>query len=84
MVPGYDVTTWYGLFGPKGMPPAVIAKLNKTLNEMLRGARGPRAPGQDRRGGEKLDAGSIRTSSWLTEYKKWSKVREKAGLASSD
>jgi tripartite-type tricarboxylate transporter receptor subunit TctC len=35
VVPGYDVTTWYGLFGPKGMPKPVIAKLNKTLNEIL-------------------------------------------------
>jgi tripartite-type tricarboxylate transporter receptor subunit TctC len=31
----YDVTTWYGLFGPRGMPKPVIAKLNKTLNEIL-------------------------------------------------
>ena len=23
VVPNYDVTTWYGLYGPKGMPPAV-------------------------------------------------------------
>ena len=34
-MPDYDVYTWYGLYGPKGMPPAVVAKLNKTLNEML-------------------------------------------------
>ena len=49
MVPNYDVTTWYGLFGPKGMPAPVIAKLNKTLNEMLEEADDPRAAGQDRR-----------------------------------
>jgi tripartite-type tricarboxylate transporter receptor subunit TctC len=35
VVPNYNVTTWYGLFGPKGMPKPVIAKLNKALNEML-------------------------------------------------
>ena len=35
VVPNYDVYTWYGMYGPKGMPPAVIAKLNKTLNEMI-------------------------------------------------
>src|SRR5579864_8281605 len=35
LLPGYDVTTWYGLFAPRGTPPAVIDKLNKTLNESL-------------------------------------------------
>ncbi|MFZ0844346.1 MAG: tripartite tricarboxylate transporter substrate binding protein [Pseudolabrys sp.] len=35
VLPGYDVTTWYGLFGPKGMAPDVVAKLNKVLNESL-------------------------------------------------
>jgi len=34
-LPGYDVTTWYGIFGPHGMPPAVIAKLSRTLNEIV-------------------------------------------------
>lgn len=28
-VPGYEVTTWYGLLAPAGTPPAVIARLNK-------------------------------------------------------
>jgi len=35
MLPGFDVTTWYGLFVPHGTPPAVIAKLNKTLNAII-------------------------------------------------
>jgi tripartite-type tricarboxylate transporter receptor subunit TctC len=35
VVPGYDVTTWYGLFWPKGMPKPVVTKLNATLNEIL-------------------------------------------------
>ena len=35
VLPGYDVTTWYGLFAPRGTPPAVVAKLNKTLNDSL-------------------------------------------------
>jgi len=37
VLPGYDVTTWYGVFAPRGTPPAVVAKLNKTLNEILAG-----------------------------------------------
>src|SRR5262245_24531873 len=35
VLPGYDVTTWYGFFGPKGMPPAVVAKLNRAFVETI-------------------------------------------------
>jgi tripartite-type tricarboxylate transporter receptor subunit TctC len=35
VLPGYDVTTWYGFFGPRGMPPAVVAKLNKTIVDII-------------------------------------------------
>ena len=35
MLPGYDVTTWYGFFAPRGTPPEIVAKLNKTINEIL-------------------------------------------------
>src|ERR1700704_1194871 len=35
VLPGYDVTTWYGVFAPRGVPPAVIAKLNATLNQII-------------------------------------------------
>ena len=35
MVPGYDVTTWYGVIAPRGTPPGVIEKLNETLNGIL-------------------------------------------------
>ena len=36
LVPGYDVSTWYGFLGPKGMPPAVTAKLNAVINEIIK------------------------------------------------
>jgi tripartite-type tricarboxylate transporter receptor subunit TctC len=35
VVPGYNVTTWYGVFVPRGTPPFVVARLNATLNESL-------------------------------------------------
>src|SRR5262249_28614267 len=35
LLPGYDVTTWYGIFAPRGTPPAVIAKLNKPLTDII-------------------------------------------------
>ncbi len=33
--PGYDVTLWYGLIGPKGMPADVVNRLNTEVNKVL-------------------------------------------------
>jgi tripartite-type tricarboxylate transporter receptor subunit TctC len=79
VAPGYDVNTWYGLFGPKGMPKPAIEKLNKALNEMLE------EPVIKER---LIKAGVLVKSStpeqfhqfMAAEYKKWSDVRQKAGL----
>lgn len=34
-VPGYEVTTWYGLFAPTGTPRDIISKLNSEINSMM-------------------------------------------------
>ena len=34
-LPGYDVTSWYGLLVPSGTPPALIQKLNAETNRVL-------------------------------------------------
>jgi tripartite-type tricarboxylate transporter receptor subunit TctC len=34
-VPGYETGTYYGLFVPKGTPPAIIARLNAETNKVL-------------------------------------------------
>jgi len=34
-VPGYDMSTWYGLIGPAGLPADVVQRLNKELNAVL-------------------------------------------------
>ena len=36
IVPGYAVTTWYGVFAPRGTPPEIVEKLNKVLNDSLK------------------------------------------------
>ena len=33
--PGFAAGSWFGFFAPKGTPEAVIALLNKTVNEIL-------------------------------------------------
>jgi tripartite-type tricarboxylate transporter receptor subunit TctC len=75
----YDVTTWYGLFGPRGMPQPVVAKLNATINEIL----------QEPAIRERLTGVGVLVKSstpqefdqfMAGEYAKWTKVRVAAGL----
>ena len=79
VLPGYDVTTWYGVFAPRSTPPTVIAKLNKTLNEAL---------AEDTVKKRLLAVGVVIKSSTpdefgkflASEYKRWNAVREAAGI----
>jgi tripartite-type tricarboxylate transporter receptor subunit TctC len=34
-LPGFDVAAWWGVVGPQGMPPAVVEKLNTTINRIV-------------------------------------------------
>ncbi len=36
-VPGYEVTNWHGLIGPKGLPKPVVDRLNAEVNKAIRG-----------------------------------------------
>ena len=59
-LPGFDISTWFGLLAPAGTPPAVIARWNRRPRDdprIRRHARKARAAG--RRGGAD-DAGRIR------------------------
>ena len=79
VVPNYDVTTWYGLYGPKGMPPAVVAKLNKTLNEII---VEPAVRERLTKAGVVVQGSTPEAFDkfMAVEYAKWAKVREAAGL----
>jgi tripartite-type tricarboxylate transporter receptor subunit TctC len=79
MLPGYDVTTWYGFFAPRGTPPEVIAKLNKTINDIL----------TEQAVQERLTkAGVVVRGStadafgkfMANEFARWNAVREAAGI----
>ena len=79
VIPNYDVTTWYGFFAPKSTPRPIVDKLNKVLNEVL---------AEDTIKERLTKAGVVVKGStpdeWrqfmIAEYKKWSSVREKAGI----
>jgi tripartite-type tricarboxylate transporter receptor subunit TctC len=34
-VPGFEAVSWFGLFGPAGMPPDVVAKINKEVRALF-------------------------------------------------
>jgi tripartite-type tricarboxylate transporter receptor subunit TctC len=79
VVPGYDVTTWYGVFAPRGVPPAIIAKLNKTVNEIL----------ADAAVRQRLDSAGVVVQGstpeafgtfMAAEFGRWNTVRESAGI----
>lgn len=36
-VPGYEVTNWHGMIGPKGLPRAVVERLNAEMNKAIKG-----------------------------------------------
>jgi len=80
LLPGYDVATWYGFFGPRGIPPEIVARLNKALNESLtdpavreRLIKAGVAP----QGSTPEAFGRFMTG----ELARWNKVRETAGIA---
>ena len=35
VVPGFDLTSWNGVFGPAGMPKPIVDKLNSELQEVV-------------------------------------------------
>ena len=36
VLPGYESTTWFGLFGPKGLPAEVVTRVNAAANQVLK------------------------------------------------
>ena len=36
VLPGYESTTWFGLFGPRGLPADVVTRVNTAANQVLK------------------------------------------------
>ena len=80
VLPGYDVTTWYGLFGPPRLPMPVVAKLNVTLMDVIADAKvreRMETAGVVVKGSTAAEFGAFMAS----EYKRWDTVRAAAGIA---
>jgi len=79
VLPGYDVTTWYGVFAPRGVPPEIIAKLNTIINESLKEEAVQKrltTAGVVVRGSSAEAFGEH----MAREFKRWNAVREAAGI----
>ena len=78
-LPGYDVTSWYGLSFPAGTPEPIVTKTNKAIRDALT---------TENVRGQILKAGALVRSSTPDELKahiadeitKWKSVRDKAGI----
>lgn len=80
VMPGYDVTTWYGVFAPAGTPPAIVAKLNHVINESLKDEdvkKRMAAVGVIVKGSTPDAFGKFLAD----EYKRWDAVREGAKIS---
>ncbi|WP_233235317.1 tripartite tricarboxylate transporter substrate binding protein [Bordetella sp. LUAb4] len=67
--PGFEAGSWFGMFAPKGTPPAVIAKLNTAINAVLPELKDKMiAEGADPVGGSAADFGKFTHA----EQRKWS------------
>jgi tripartite-type tricarboxylate transporter receptor subunit TctC len=78
-VPGYEVVQWSGLFAPAGAPAAIVGKLNRQINEILKlpDVKERLAKiGVDAAGGTSQQLGAFVAA----EVRKWAKVIEIAGI----
>jgi tripartite-type tricarboxylate transporter receptor subunit TctC len=78
-VPGYEVSVWFGISGPKGIPGEIVAKLNAAVNAALA------TPALKERfhdlGGEVMPMSPAEYGHLVAdETAKWAKVVKSAGL----
>jgi tripartite-type tricarboxylate transporter receptor subunit TctC len=78
-VPGYEVSVWFGISGPKGIPPDIVAKLNTAINAVL--AKPEIKARFHDLGGEVMPLSSAEYGKLVAdETVKWAKVVKSAGL----
>jgi len=77
--PDFDISTWYGMFGPAGLPRDIVAKLNAGMNAALKQpdvVKSFLAQGAEPVGGTPEDL----YKKMMGEYERWKKVVEFAKI----
>ena len=77
-IAGYEVSGWYGVIGPAGMPQPVVGRLNKEINEYLNGPARKQLSneGAEPRTGTPEDFGAAMAN----DMQKWAKVVAATGI----
>ena len=79
-VPGFEVIHWYGIWGPKGMPAAIVARWNKEVAKILRTEemmKRTRAEGLETAGGSPEEFGEM----IRRDVEKWRRVIKEANIS---
>jgi len=78
-VPGFSVIHWYGMWGPRGMPAAIVERWNREVAQLLQSdemkARA-RAEGLEPAGGPPQEFGDV----VRRDVEKWRRVIREAGI----
>jgi tripartite-type tricarboxylate transporter receptor subunit TctC len=79
-VPGYEVSVWYGISGPKGIPTEIVTKLNTAVNAVL---ANPKLQARFHElGGEVMPMSPAEFGKLVAdETAKWAKVVKFAGVS---
>jgi tripartite-type tricarboxylate transporter receptor subunit TctC len=78
-ITGYEVSGWYGVIGPAGIPQPVVARLNKAINDYLQAPDSRKQlsnEGADPRTGTPEEFGAA----MATDLQKWAKVVAATGI----
>jgi len=80
LLPGFDVTTWYGIFVPHGTPGAIVGRLNRALNEVI---AEPEVKERLTKAGVVVRGSTPDAFGrhMADELARWDMVRERAGIA---
>ena len=78
-LPGYEVSGWYGVIGPAGMPRPLIARINEEINKIL---KVPELRDHLSREGAEPRTGTPEefAAAMANDLKKWAKVVKSAGI----
>ncbi len=73
VLPGYESNTWFGVFGPKGLPADIVARVNQAVNQTV---ADPEVRDKLARLGIEATGGSPAAFQALlkTEYDKWRRI----------